>query len=39
MSEVTLESQLFSIINDKEMPENVKLAKLDMLVTLGVMLK
>ena len=36
MSEVTLESQLFDIIKDKEMPEYVKLAKLDMLVTLGV---
>ena len=36
MSEVTLESQLFEIIKDKEMPEHVKLAKLEMLVTLGV---
>ena len=36
MSEVTLESQLFDIIKDKEMPEHVKLAKVDMLVTLGV---
>ena len=36
MSEVTLESQLIDIIKDKEMPEHVKMAKLDMLVTLGV---
>ena len=36
MSEVTLESQLFDIIKDKEMPEHIKMAKLDMLVMLGV---
>ena len=36
MDEVTLESQLIDIIKDKDMPEHVKLAKLDMLVTLGV---
>ena len=36
MSEITLERQLFEIIKDKEMPENVKLAKLDMLVNLDV---
>ena len=36
MSKVTLESQLFEIIKDKEMAENIKLAKVDMLVRLGV---
>ena len=36
MSEVTLESQLFDIIKDEKMPEYIKMAKLDMLVTLGV---
>ena len=36
MSEVTLESQLFDIIQDKEMPEYIKLAKVEMLVNLGV---
>ena len=36
MSEITLEKQLIDIIKDKEMPEHIKLAKLDMLVTLGV---
>ncbi len=35
MSEVTLESQLFDIIRNKEMPENIKLAKIDMLIRLG----
>ena len=36
MSEITLESQLFEIINDEEMAENIKLAKIDMLIKLGV---
>ena len=36
MTEITLESQLFDIINDKDMPERIKLAKLDMLQSLGV---
>ena len=36
MSEVTLESQLIEIIKDEEMAENIKLAKIDMLVRLGV---
>ena len=36
MSEVTLESQLIEIIKNKEMAEHIKLAKLDMLVRLGV---
>ena len=36
MSEITLENQLFEIIKDKEMPEHVKLAKVDMLISLGV---
>ena len=36
MSEITLESQLIDIIKDKEMPEHIKLAKVEMLVTLGV---
>ena len=36
MSENILEKQLFEIIKDKEMAENIKLAKLDMLVRLGV---
>ena len=35
MSEVMLEKQLIEIIKDKEMPEYIKLAKLDMLVSLG----
>ena len=36
MSEITLESQLFEIIQDKEMAEHIKLAKVDMLIRLGV---
>ena len=36
MSENILEKQLFEIIKNKEMAENIKLAKLDMLVKLGV---
>ena len=36
MSEVTLESQLIEIIENKEMAENIKLAKVDMLIRLGV---
>ncbi|MBE6463310.1 MAG: hypothetical protein E7005_06115 [Alphaproteobacteria bacterium] len=36
MGEVTLESQLIEIIKDEEMAENIKLAKIDMLVRLGV---
>ena len=36
MSEITLESQLIDIIKDKEMPEHIKMAKLEMLVSLGV---
>ena len=36
MSEITLESQLFEIIENKDMSEKIKLAKLDMLVKLGV---
>ena len=36
MSEVTLESQLIEIIKDEEMAEHIKLAKIDMLVRLGV---
>lgn len=36
MSEITLESQLFEIIKDEEMAENIKLAKIDMLIKLGV---
>ncbi|MBE6463306.1 MAG: hypothetical protein E7005_06095 [Alphaproteobacteria bacterium] len=36
MSEVTLESQLIEIIKDEEMAENIKLAKIDMLIRLGV---
>jgi hypothetical protein len=36
MSKITLESQLFDIIKDKEMAEHIKLAKIDMLVRLGV---
>ena len=39
MSEVTLESQIFEIIKDKDMPERIKLAKLEMLVMLGVDMK
>ena len=35
MSKVTLESQLFEIIKDKEMAENIKCAKVDMLIKLG----
>ena len=36
MSENILESQLFEIIKDEEMAENIKLAKIDMLIKLGV---
>ena len=36
MGEVTLESQLIDIIKDEDMAEDIKLAKLDMLVRLGV---
>ena len=36
MSEITLESQLFDIIRNEKMPEHIKLAKVDMLVCLGV---
>ena len=36
MSETTLESQLFEIIQNKEMPEHIKMAKVEMLLTLGV---
>ena len=36
MKEVTLENQLLDIIKDKEMAEHIKLAKIDMLVRLGV---
>ena len=36
MSEITLESQLFEILENKEMPEHIKLAKVEMLVNLGV---
>jgi len=36
MSEKILESQLFDIIKDEEMAENIKLAKIDMLIKLGV---
>ena len=36
MSEITLESQLFEIIQNEEMAEHIKLAKLDMLIKLGV---
>ena len=36
MSEVTLESQLIDIIKDEDMAENIKLAKIDMLIKLGV---
>ena len=36
MSEVTLESQLIEIIKDEDMAENIKLAKVDMLIRLGV---
>ncbi len=35
MKEVTLESQLFDIIKDEKMPEHIKLAKIDMLIKLG----
>jgi len=36
MSENILESQLFEIIKNEEMAENIKLAKIDMLIKLGV---
>jgi ankyrin repeat protein len=36
MSEITLESQLFEIIKNKELSEDIKLAKFDMLIKLGV---
>ena len=36
MSENILEKQLFEIIKNKEMAEHIKLAKIDMLVRLGV---
>ena len=36
MGEVTLESQLIEIIKDEEMAEHIKLAKIDMLIKLGV---
>ena len=36
MSEITLESQLFEIIQNEELSEEIKLAKLDMLIKLGV---
>ena len=36
MSEITLESQLFEIIKNKELSEDIKLAKVDMLIKLGV---
>jgi ankyrin repeat protein len=36
MSEITLESQLIEIIENKEMAEHIKLAKVDMLIRLGV---
>ena len=36
MSEITLESQLIDIIKDKNMPEHIKMAKVEMLVNLGV---
>ena len=36
MSENILEKQLFEIIKDKEMAEHIKLAKIDMLIRLGV---
>ena len=36
MSENILEKQLFEIIKNKEMAENIKLAKIDMLIRLGV---
>ena len=36
MSEVTLESQLIEIIKDEDMAEHIKLAKVDMLIRLGV---
>ena len=36
MSENILESQLFEIIKNEEMAENIKLAKIDMLIRLGV---
>ena len=36
MSENILEKQLFEIINDKKMSEEIKLAKVDMLIRLGV---
>jgi len=36
MSENILEKQLIDIIQNKEIPENIKLAKVDMLIKLGV---
>ncbi|MBE6462711.1 MAG: hypothetical protein E7005_03000 [Alphaproteobacteria bacterium] len=36
MGEITLESQLIDIIKDEDMAENIKVAKIDMLVRLGV---
>ena len=36
MGEITLESQLIDIIKDEDMAENIKLAKVDMLIRLGV---
>ena len=36
MSEVTLESQLLEILENEEMPEYIKLAKVEMLISLGV---
>ena len=36
MSKDILEKQLFEIIKDKEMTENIKCAKIDMLIKLGV---
>ena len=36
MSKITLESQLIDIIKDEDMAEHIKLAKVDMLIRLGV---
>ena len=36
MSEDILEKQMFEILENKEMPEYIKFAKVDMLVNLGV---
>jgi ankyrin repeat protein len=36
MSKITLESQLIEIIKDEDMAENIKCAKIDMLIKLGV---